>query len=53
MRKKKELLTDIQKAASAMGRLGTGASKRRAVDYSALARKAHEKRATNKEKKET
>lgn len=34
-----------------IGKIGKGAAKRRNVDYSALARKSHESRATNKAKK--
>ena len=34
-----------------IGKIGKGSAKRRAVDYSALARKSHEARERNKEKK--
>lgn len=41
----------VSEFARMIGKIGKGAAKRRNVDYSALARKAHESRARNKAKK--
>jgi len=42
----------VSEFARQIGKIGKGASKRRNVDYSALARKSHAARARNKQKTE-